>query len=126
MTTNRLLLVDDDLSIRLVAQAGLEHTGVWQVSTASSGPEGLEMAEAEQPDVILLDVMMPQMDGPTTFAHLRANTLTCDIPVIFLTATSPSTVTPPWEGLPIVGVLAKPFDPVALSDQILDALGWPT
>ncbi|WP_404382641.1 response regulator [Knoellia locipacati] len=122
MTPRRVLLIDDDFSIRLVAQACLERAG-WEVSTAASGPEGMVMAETEQPEVILLDVMMPGMDGPATLTRLQCNARTRGIPVVLLTATLPTSDEPPWKGLPVAGVLPKPFDPALLPAQITSMLG---
>ena len=86
MTTKRILLIDDEADLREVAQLSLEMVGGWQVIEGSSGSEGLAKAESEQPDAILLDLMMPDMDGFTTFKRLQANKATKQIPVIFLTA----------------------------------------
>ena len=82
MTVRRILLVDDDDHIREVAQLSLEMTASWEVLTAGSGSEGLAKAAAEQPDAILLDMMMPDMDGSTTFQGLRADQRTRRIPVV--------------------------------------------
>ena len=85
-TAKRILVIDDEDDIREVAQVGLEMVANWQVITASSGSEGLVKAKAEQPDAILLDVMMPDLDGPTTFRKLQEETTTRHIPVLLLTA----------------------------------------
>ena len=82
----RILIVDDEDDIREVAQVSLELVGGYEVLTASSGRDGLERARGGQPDAILLDVMMPDMDGPATLVELRADPATRDIPVVFLTA----------------------------------------
>src|SRR6185436_6139465 len=82
----RVLIIDDEDDIREIAGAGLELGCGWKVLTASCAVEGVAVARREQPDVILLDVMMPDMDGPTAFSHLRADERTRDIPVILLTA----------------------------------------
>lgn len=82
----RILIIDDEDDIREVAQLTLEAVGGFEVLTAESGSEGIKKAETEQPDAILLDVMMPEMDGITTFKQLQANSLTNNIPVILLTA----------------------------------------
>ena len=86
MTARRILLVDDEHDIREVAQVSLEMIAGWGVLTAGSGGEGLATAAAAQPDAILLDMMMPDMDAPTTFQGLRANQSTQHIPVVLLTA----------------------------------------
>jgi CheY-like chemotaxis protein len=85
----RILVIDDENDVREVTQLSLEILGGWTVLTARSGKEGIDTAIAEQPEAILLDVMMPEMDGPTTLQQLQANTTTRHIPVIFLTAGKP-------------------------------------
>ncbi|MDQ3677932.1 MAG: response regulator [Actinomycetota bacterium] len=113
-----ILLVDDEDDIREVAQISLEAVGGWQVSSASSGVEGIAKAIAERPDAILLDVMMPGIDGPTTFELLRDDPKTRDIPVILLTAKAQTGDRQSFEMLGVTGMLTKPFDPMALSDQV--------
>ncbi|MBI3925185.1 MAG: response regulator [Armatimonadetes bacterium] len=120
----RVLVVDDEDDIREIAQTSLEMVGGWEVLVASSGQEGISRAESEQPDVILLDVMMPDMDGPTTFQRLRANQKTRQIPVILLTAKVQSGDRKHFEDLGVSAVIAKPFDPMTLPDQVSNALGW--
>ena len=121
-----ILIVDDDDDIREVAQLALELGATWRVITASSGPAALETARAESPDAILLDVMMPGLDGPGTLERLRADAGTRHIPVIFLTAKARPTERDRLSGLAVSGVLSKPFDPVALPEQIAALLGWTT
>lgn len=120
-----VLVVDDDESIREVTQLSLELVGGWTVTTASSGPEALAAAVAERPDAILLDVMMPGMDGPATCRLLHDHPETQDIPVLFLTAKVQRTEQEEWTELPIAGVLAKPFDPMGLCRSVSSLLGWP-
>ena len=117
-------MIDDEDDIREVAQASLEMLGGWQVLTAENGAAGLTTAAAERPDAILLDVMMPDLDGPTTFQRLRAHPDTRSIPVVLLTAKVRPEDRQRFADLGVDGVLAKPFDPVRLSDDILAALGW--
>ncbi|ARV59705.1 two-component system response regulator [Nostocales cyanobacterium HT-58-2] len=124
MIAKCILIIDDEEDIREVAQLTLETIGGWQVFTAESGLEGLQLAEAEKPDVILLDVMMPEMDGLTTFAKLQANPLTQNIPVILLTAKVQSTDQRRFAELGVTGMIAKPFDPMTLTDQLTETLGW--
>ena len=88
MTTKRILIIDDEADIREATQMCLEITGEWEVVLASSGPEGLLKAAKEKPDAILLDIMMPGMDGLTTMQRLRENSDTAAIPIILLTAKS--------------------------------------
>ncbi len=90
MTQRRILIVDDEDDIREVAQVSLELVGNYEVLTAASGRDGLERARSGRPDAILLDVMMPDMDGPSTLAELRRDPATRDIPVVFLTAKTQS------------------------------------
>lgn len=119
-----ILIVDDDDDIREVAQLALELGASWRVITASSGPAAVETARAESPDAILLDVMMPGLDGPGTLERLRAADATRDIPVIFLTAKARPAERDQLSGLRVAGVLSKPFDPVTLPDHIAALLGW--
>lgn len=124
MTTKRVLIIDDEDDIREVAQASLEMMGGWEVITASSSSEGLAKAETEQPDAVLLDVMLPDMDGPTTFQKLQANPITRQIPVILLTAKVQAADQRRFADLGVMAVLSKPFDPVTLADQVAEVLGW--
>ena len=119
-----LLLIDDDDDIREIAQLSLEMGAGWVVLAASSGAEGIVLATKEHPDAILLDVMMPSMDGPATLAQLRADDRTREIPVVFLTAKARPAERDRLAGLDVSGVLAKPFDPMALADQVRATLGW--
>ena len=124
MTTKRILVVDNEQYIREVAQICLETVADWQVITASSGSEGLTKAEVEQPDAILLDVMMPDMDGVTTFKKLQANAATQNIPVILLTAKIQASDRRRYAELGMKAVIAKPFNPLQLAGQVAEALGW--
>lgn len=124
MSTKQILVIDDEDDIREVAQVSLEMIGNWAVLTARSGQEGLAKAEAEQPDAILLDVMMPDMDGPTTFQQLRNTPAICHIPVILVTAKVQASDQRRFASLGIKGVIAKPFDPLTLADQVAETLGW--
>ena len=122
--TRRVLVVDDDELLREVAQSALEIVGGWEVVTAHSGTEARDVALAQQPDAVLLDVMMPGVDGPTTVAELRANPATRDIPVIFLTAKMPTDQVEEWERLELAGVIPKPFNPMTLAADMARLLGW--
>lgn len=124
MTTKRILVVDNEQYIREVAQICLETVAGWQVITAGSGSEGLTTAQVEQPDAILLDVMMPDMDGLTTFQKLQANSATRHIPVILLTAKVQAADRLRYAELGMIAAIAKPFNPLQLADQIAAALGW--
>jgi CheY-like chemotaxis protein len=120
----RILLIEDEDDIREVAQASLELTQGWEVHTASGGREGVARATETMPDLILLDVMMPDLDGPATLGQLRSNQPTRDIPVIFLTAKVHATETARFMELGARGVLPKPFDPMTLGDNIARLMGW--
>ena len=120
----RVLLVDDEELIREVAEVALAKVGGWEVLTASSGEEGLSKAVAERPDAILLDLMMPGLDGLGTLARLQADPATASIPVVFLTAKVRQSEQQRWIDLGAAGVLVKPFDPMLLADQVAEVLGW--
>jgi CheY-like chemotaxis protein len=124
LTAKRILVIDDAEDIREVAQVSLEVVGGWEVLTASSGREGVAKALVEQPDAILLDVMMPDQDGPTTFQQLQANSATQHIPVILLTAKALASDRRMFADLGVVSVIAKPFEPMSLAAQVAKALGW--
>ena len=119
-----ILIIDDEDDIREVAALSLETVANWQVFTANSGSQGLARAIEYQPDAILLDVMMPGLDGPTTFRELRKNPATAHIPVLLLTAKVQSSDQRRFADLGVEAVLFKPFDPLTLSDQIASILGW--
>ena len=124
MAHRHVLIVDDESDIREVAGVSLGAVGGYEVTTAASGSEGLEKALAEQPDGILLDVMMPGMDGPTTFGRLQSDPATSGIPVILLTAKVQSADRARFGELGVAAVLSKPFDPMTLPRQVADVLGW--
>jgi CheY-like chemotaxis protein len=124
MKKRRILIIDDEDDIRAVAALSLETVADWEVVVANSGASGIARAQAESPDAILLDVMMPEMDGPTTFQELRRLPETADIPVLLLTAKVQAADQQSFAHLGVSGVLFKPFDPLTLSDQIAKALGW--
>lgn len=120
----RVLIVDDDADIREVARAALEVATSWQVSSAPSGSECLRLAAAESFDVVLLDVMMPDMDGAAVLQQLRRAPGTAALPVVFLTAKSRPAEKERLRGLGAAGVLSKPFDPLQLAEQLSALLGW--
>jgi CheY-like chemotaxis protein len=124
MKPKRILIVDDEDDIREVAQLSLELVGHYDVLTATGGRDGLERARSGQPDAILLDVMMPEMDGPTTLAELRADPATRDIPVLFLTAKTQTADRIRLAQLGVAGILTKPFDPLKLASEVAATLQW--
>jgi DNA-binding response OmpR family regulator len=117
MTTRRALVVDDDDGIREIATLALELVGGWEVDTAASGEAAWRTAVTRRPDVVLLDVMMPGVDGPGTLARFRGDERTSNLPVIFLTARSQHGDRE-WEGLDLAGIIRKPFDPMTLASEI--------
>lgn len=122
--SRRVLLIEDEDNVREVAQISLEMMADWNVSTASSGEEGLMRARSELPELILLDVMMPGLDGPATYEALRADPDTAAIPVIFLTAKAQASEHSRLLGLGALGVITKPFDPATLHVEIARVAEW--
>jgi len=119
-----ILLIDDEDDIREVTAVSLETVAGWQVSSAASGSAGLELAKKALPDAILLDVMMPEQDGPATLRLLRSDEVTAQIPVIFLTAKAQSIEQEHLQAIGAAGTLAKPFNPLTLASQISGILNW--
>lgn len=124
MTTKRVLIVDDEADIRVIIQGCLEDIAEWDVLTAASGEEGIQLAIAEQPDGILMDVSMPGMGGLEALRRLQENSCTQAIPVILLTAKVLFEEQETFATLAISGVIVKPFDPMTLVDQVTDVFGW--
>jgi CheY-like chemotaxis protein len=120
----RILIIDDEDDIREVAALSLEATAGWEILTANSGAKGIEVAVAQQPDAILMDVMMPEVDGPTTFRNMQQNPAISNIPVLLLTAKVQGVDQRRFAGLGVAAVLFKPFDPLTLADQISEVLDW--
>ncbi len=116
--TKHILIIDDEPDIREATQVCLEVAKGWQVTTAGSSREGLAKAVSEQPDVILLDVMMPEVDGLETFKKMQANPATQNITVILLTAKAQPSDRRLFTQLKITAVIMKPYDPLTLADQI--------
>jgi CheY-like chemotaxis protein len=124
MVAKRILVVDNEPYIQEVAKICLETVAGWKVLLAGSGRECLRRAEAEQPDAILLDVMMPDMDGMATFKKLQENSTTQSIPVILLTAKIQPSDRRHYAQIGPIAAIAKPFDPLNLAGQIAAVLGW--
>ncbi len=122
--SKHILLIDDEDDIREVAAMSLETVAGWRVTCASTGAEGIKLAEQDAPDAILLDVMMPDQDGPQTLRLLRQNAKTKRIPVLFLTAKVQAIERKRLQDIGASGTLAKPFDPMKLADEISQTLGW--
>ena len=117
-TLQRVLYVEDEADIRTVAKLALEAIGGFTVMTCASGEEALDGVESFAPDIILLDVMMPGMDGPSLLAQLRARPALLSIPVAFMTAKVQPAEVAHFKSLGARAVIAKPFDPMTLADQV--------
>ena len=124
MKAKRILFIDDEEDIKTLAQFCLESEAGWEMMSASGGIEGLEIAETEQPDAILLDAMMPEIDGLQTLAKLRLNPKTKNIPTIFITAKAQASDRRRFYNAGAKGVINKPFDSLTLASQISGFLGW--
>ncbi|NTU79820.1 MAG: response regulator [Chloroflexales bacterium] len=120
----RILFVEDDPDIQAVGQLALEVVGGFQVAVCSSGAEALVVAPSFAPDLVLLDVMMPVMDGPETLKQLRTVAATQSTPVVFMTAKVQRHEITHYLGLGAVNVIAKPFDPMTLASAITEI--WTT
>ena len=118
MTLKRILYAEDEPLIQAVAKLALEKVGGFDVLICSSGAEALEKVTGFAPDLVLLDVVMPGLDGPATFARLRANPATAAIPIIFLTANAQPAEVAQYKALGAMDVIAKPFNPMTLASQI--------
>ena len=117
-TVNRILYVEDERDIQIVAQLALETIGGFTLHTCSSGKEALESVVSFSPDLILLDVMMPGMDGPATLKALREIPQITNIPALFMTAKNQIDEIAELKALGALDVIAKPFDPMKLAEQI--------
>ncbi|MUG99883.1 response regulator [Scytonema sp. UIC 10036] len=124
MPDKRILIIDNEKRLSAVVQACLENLGGWEAFSANSVKEGLLKAKSEQPDAILLDVMMPGEGGLALIEKLRSYPTTQSIPVILLTAKADTVDPEEFSKLGISGVIAKPFDPMQLAQQVAAFLGW--
>jgi len=114
----RILYVDDEPDIREIAELSLSLDPDFEVRTASGGRDALATIAEWRPDLVLLDVMMPEMDGPAVLARLREDPATASLPVAFVTARAQKSEIQNFTTLDAVGVIAKPFDPVSLAAQV--------
>lgn len=118
MTIRKVLIVDDDEDVRNITDLAVTRIGKWETVLASGGREGVEKARSTLPDVILLDVMMPDVDGPTALGLLLADPNTANIPVIFLTAKTQHGEIESYKALGACGVIVKPFEVATFADQV--------
>jgi len=114
----KIFLVDDDPNIRRIAEISLKKLGPWQVELAASGRELLALLKQGKPDLLILDVMMPEMDGPTTFQMVKEQFPDLKLPVIFMTAKVMSHEVDEYLNLGAAGVICKPFNPKDLADEV--------
>ncbi len=114
-----IVYVDDEPDIREVVQLSLELTEALKVHTCESGEQAVQLVPQLRPDLVLLDVMMPMMDGPATLQQLRGMAVLADLPVIFMTAKAMPQEVARFLELGAVAVIAKPFDPMQLGSQVL-------
>lgn len=114
----KILVIDDEEDLRYIARLSLERLGGMTVLEAASGEEGLELAKQEQPDCILLDLSMPEMDGEATLAKLQRDEQTASIPVIFLTAVAVTQEVKRIAGSGARGLIRKPFEPRELAEAL--------
>ena len=118
MELNRILLVEDEPDIRTVAELALETVGGFSVKLCEGGSEALAALPLFSPDLVMLDVMMPGMDGPATLAELRKLPQGRDVPVVFMTAKVQQSEIDGYKRLGAIGVIPKPFDPMTLAEQV--------
>jgi CheY-like chemotaxis protein len=124
VATKHVLVIDDNDHIQQIVQAALQRLTTWTVSVASSAREGIAKAEAERPDVILMDYMMPEMNGVDCLKQLRSKPETENIPVLFLTAYQSLVEPRRFQAMGAAGAIAKPFDPFFIAPHIIQTLGW--
>jgi CheY-like chemotaxis protein len=122
--SRRILVVDDDDDVRRLAVMSLARVGGHEVTGVTSGDDCLAALAVELPDAVVLDVMMPGMDGPTTLLAIRDDPAMRDLPVVFLTAGVVEADVDRLRDLPVAGILNKPFDPMQLPRQLAEILGW--
>lgn len=122
--TRQILVVDDDASILTVVKLSLELVAGWDVTALESAAEAIAFAESHQPEAVVLDFMMPELDGAEVLRILRSKPATQNIPVIFLTAKAERAGHQSLKDSGAAGVLTKPFDPDTIADQIRQILHW--
>ena len=126
MAARRLLLIEDNEDNKMLIKFALESKTDWKVLTAANGIEGITKAKTQHPDVILLDLVMPDLDGLTVCEMLKSNLFTCTIPVIFITAMVEAKVLARLEATLTVGIITKPLDVTNLDLEIAKMCQWET
>lgn len=116
----KIICIDDEADILEVASMCLEEVGGFEVIRCSNGTDGLAKAIETKPDLIMLDCMMPTLDGPATLKKLHENAQTKDIPIIFMTARVQDDEKKQYVDMGAIGVIEKPFDPMRLAGQVSD------
>ncbi|MGL5794547.1 MAG: response regulator [Waterburya sp.] len=124
MNSIKLLLIDDNEDNRALIKIALEMATNWEIITASSGIEGINQAKLEIPDIILLDLIMPDLDGLTVHNLLKQNLFTCNIPIIFMTAMVSDQVLSELEDTDVNGIITKPLNPNTLASDISKMCDW--
>lgn len=115
---NKILYAEDEPDVQTVVEMTIQTMSNYQIKICENGKKLLESIDEYFPDLILLDVMMPEMDGPTTFKYLQENENTKKIPVIFMTAKAQVHEIEKFKEIGVVGIITKPFDPLTLCDEI--------
>lgn len=123
-SNKKVLLIDDEEFIGQIVKVCIELLSNWEIITANSGEEGLISVATDRPDVIILDMLMPNMDGFAVLKKLHADPQLADIPVVLLTARGDLTESQKIAQLGVQGAIAKPFHPTKLTSQISQILGW--
>jgi CheY-like chemotaxis protein len=118
MALERILYIDDDEDLLEIVKLALEETGGYSVTACANGEQGVRLAAEWQPDLIMLDVMMPVIDGPATLKRLKQSSITEHIPVVFMTARSSASQAAGYRSMGAAGTIAKPFDPFGLAEQV--------
>ena len=118
MELSKILYVEDDPDIQTVAVMALEMIGGLTLEVCSSGEEAIAKGDEFKPELILLDVMMPEMDGPTTLGNLRKISSLSDVPAVFMTAKATPADVQNYKDMGAVDVIPKPFDPMTLAEQV--------
>ena len=124
MGVKQLLLIDDNKDNQTLVKTAIEATSNWKVSVAEDGVEGVTIAEFERPDAILLDFVMPGLDGFTVYNILKSNLFTRAIPIIFITGVALERVLERLETTSAAGIIIKPFDTINLRSQIAQMCQW--